>query len=130
GSPLWRGVVDFLREELGLAVSYFEKASQDGNEFTAALNEQLRRCSFPVCVLTSEDQMADGAQRARQDIVHEAGLFQGRYGFQRVALLAEERCELPSNLSGLVRHDFQVPHIEQTFASLMRHLRREGMLPR
>jgi sugar/nucleoside kinase (ribokinase family) len=129
GSPLWRSVVDFLREELDLDVHYFEKACPDSNEVTATLNEQLRRCSFAVCVLTGEDEMADGGRRARQNIVHEAGLFQGRYGFQRVAMLADERCELPSNLSGLVRLDFQAPHIEQTFANLMRHLRREGLLP-
>jgi hypothetical protein len=129
GSPVWRSVVDFLREELGLDVRYFEKMPQDSNEITAALNDYLRQCSFAVCVLTSEDQMADGAQRARQNIVHEAGLFQGCHGFQRVALLVEERCELPSNLIGLVRHEFHGPHIEQTFASLMRHLRRESILP-
>src|SRR5262249_26398045 len=128
-SPVWRAVVDFLREELDLDVHYFERTPPDSNEVTAVLEEYLHRCSFAVCVLTREDAMADGVLRARQNVVHEAGLFQGRYGFQRVALLAEEQCELPSNLRGLIRHEFRGAHVDQTFASLMRHLRRENVLP-
>lgn len=43
-----------------------------------------------MCVLTAEDLSADGQWRARQNVVHEVGLFQGRYGFDRVILLVEE----------------------------------------
>jgi sugar/nucleoside kinase (ribokinase family) len=127
-SAIWRSVVDFLREELAIDVHYFEKTPQDSTEITAALHDYLQRCSFAVCVLANEDQTASGAYRARQNVVHEAGLFQGCYGFRRVALLVEEQCELPSNLGGLIRHDFQGQHIEQTFTNLMRHLRRENVL--
>jgi sugar/nucleoside kinase (ribokinase family) len=127
-SPLWRSVRDYLRDDLGLDVHYFERTPQDSNEVTAALGEYLDKCGFAVCVLANEDMTSDGSSRARQNIVHEAGLFQGRYGFKRVALLVEEGCELPSNLGGLVRHDFAHLHIDHTFTSLSRHLRRENLL--
>jgi sugar/nucleoside kinase (ribokinase family) len=128
GSPLWRTVRDFLKDDLSLDVHYFERTPQDSNQVTAALGEYLDRCGFAVCVLTKEDTTSDGGSRARQNIVHEAGLFQGRYGFKRVALLVEEGCELPSNLGGLVRHDFERHHIDHTFTSLNRHLRREKIV--
>ena len=128
GSPHWRTVRDFLRDDLGLDVHYFERTPQDSNEVTAALAGYLDQCGFAVCVLANEDLTSDGSSRARQNIVHEAGLFQGRYGFKRVALLVEEGCELPSNLGGLVRHAFASHHVEHTFTSLSRHLRRERVL--
>jgi len=128
-SPLWRSVRDYLRDDLGLDVHHFEAAPHDSEEITVALEEYLRRCSFAVCVLANEDRMATGASRARQNVIHEAGLFQGRYGFRRVALLVESGCELPSNVGGLVRHDFHGRHIEHTFTHLARHLRRENVLP-
>jgi len=127
-SPLWRSVRDFLRDDLGLDVQHFERVPQDGNQVTAALREYLDRCGFAVCVLANEDVTADGSTRARQNIVHEAGLFQGRYGFQRVALLVEKGCELPSNMSGLIRHDFEHQDVDRTFTSLTRHLRREKVI--
>jgi sugar/nucleoside kinase (ribokinase family) len=128
GSPLWRTVRDYLTADLNLDVYYFERTPQDSNEVTTALSEYLEKCGFAVCVLTNEDMTTDGNSRARQNIVHEAGLFQGRYGFKRVALLVEDGCELPSNLGGLIRHDFAHHRVEGTFASLSRHLRREMVL--
>jgi len=128
-SPLWRTVRDHLRDDLGLDVHHFEEAPHDSSEITTALGGYLRRCGFAVCVLTNEDLTAGGSRRARQNVVHEAGLFQGRYGFERVALLVEDDCELPSNLGGLVKHTFDGHHVEHAFASLLRHLLRERVLP-
>jgi len=128
-SPLWRSVRDYLRDDLGLDVHHFEETAHDSEEITATLEDYLRRCSFAVCVLTNEDRMAAGNSRARQNVIHEAGLFQGRYGFRRVALLVEDGCEVPSNVGGLVRHDFDGRHIEQAFTNLARHLRREDVVP-
>jgi sugar/nucleoside kinase (ribokinase family) len=126
---LWRTVRDFLRDDLELEVHYFEEIPHDSDEITTALAEYLERCSFAVCVLTKDDRTDDGEGRARQNVIHEAGLFQGRYGFRRVALLVEDGCDVPSNISGLVRHAFHRQHIDQTFTNLTRHLRRERMLP-
>lgn len=99
-SPLWRSVRDYLRDDLGLDVHHFEETPHDSREITAALNDYLRRCSFAVCVLTNEDLMASGANRARQNVVHEAGLFQGRYGFQRAARRGPVRAALQPQRPG------------------------------
>jgi len=70
-------------EYFGLPVFAFESDSWAGLQVTEALSEYLERCSFAICVLTAEDQGYDGDRHARQNVIHEVGLFQGRYGFDR-----------------------------------------------
>jgi hypothetical protein len=60
----------------------------------------------------------------------QAGIFQGRYGFGRVAILAEEGCDTFSNIAGLIRMDFPAGRITSTFLELERMLRREGLMRR
>jgi hypothetical protein len=83
-----------------------------------------------IALLSSSDVMSDGRKRADQNIVHQAGIFQGRYGFGRVAILAEEGCDTFSNIAGLVRLDFAPGRVESTFLELERMLRREGLMRR
>jgi hypothetical protein len=52
---------------------------------------------------TGEDETKDGKLLARQNVVHEAGLFQGKLGFTRAIILLEEVTEEFSNLAGLKR---------------------------
>ena len=44
-------------------------------------------------VMTAEDEQPDGTLRARDNVIHEAGLFQDRLGFKRAIILLEEGCE-------------------------------------
>lgn len=90
GNPQWRAVKAFVEESVQLPVYSFESGVWSGTQVTDALDDLLARCGFAVCVLTAEDLSPDGEWRARQNVVHEVGLFQGRYGFDRVILLVEE----------------------------------------
>jgi predicted nucleotide-binding protein len=51
-----------------------------GHTIRDVLEDMLERPSFAVLVMTAEDQTADGESRARQNVVHEVGLFQGKLG--------------------------------------------------
>ena len=51
--------------------------------------------------MTAEDEQPDGTLRARENVIHEAGLFQGRLGFEKAIILLEEGCEEFSNIEGL-----------------------------
>jgi predicted nucleotide-binding protein len=72
--------------------------------------------------------MADGRARADQNVVYQAGFFQGKYGFGRVALLTEEGCDGFSNIAGIVRLDFPSSQVDATFIDLQRMLQREGLM--
>jgi len=51
----------------------------------------MNHAGIALLVLTAEDETADGKEVARQNVVHEAGLFQGRLGFARAIILLEEK---------------------------------------
>ena len=116
----------FLGRELALPV--YRAGAEPGSG--ALVGEAtLSRCGFAVCVLTATRAMADGNRRAAEELVQLTGLVQGRYGFGRVAILAEEGCEMPSNIAGLIRLDFAPGRVGSVFPELERMLAREAFLP-
>jgi predicted nucleotide-binding protein len=63
--------------------------------------------------------------RPRQNVVHEAGLFQGRLGFSRAIVLIEEGIEDFSNLQGVHQIPYTKGNIKETFGDVLATLRRE-----
>src|ERR1035437_2115799 len=93
--------------------------------------EKLERvseeCWFAVILMTKDDEQKDGGVRVRQNVVHEIGFFQGKYGRKNVVLLAERGVEVFSNISGIVRIDFEPNHFGEAFEDLRREI--EAALP-
>lgn len=127
-SRLWARLQLFLEQELGLKVVTFESESRVGESMVPILEAMLAQAAFAVLVLTAEDETADGGKRARQNVIHEAGLFQGRLGFKRAVLLVQDGVEEFTNAAGLQHIRFSEENIEQGFYELQRVLRREGLL--
>jgi predicted nucleotide-binding protein len=88
----------------------------------------LSQATFAVLILTAEDETALGEKRARQNVIHEAGLFQGKLGFRRAILLRQEGTEEFSNVAGLQYISFNGDRIEQAFYEFQRVLKREGII--
>ena len=86
------------------------------------------RRRYRTAVLTAEDERLDGSPAARQNVVHEAGLFQGRLGFSRAILLLEDECEQFSNIDGLGQIRFPRGKIATIFEDVRRVLEREGIV--
>jgi sugar/nucleoside kinase (ribokinase family) len=128
GNPHWESLRRFVETDCRLPVRILGTDELDRDDLEGLVHDQLSRCSFAICVLSASRPMSSGRSRPDQNIVHQAGLFQGRYGFGRVAILAEEGCEPFSNIAGLVRLDFPPGRIESTFLALERMLQREGLL--
>lgn len=147
GGAGWQDLERFLERDLGLPVhgialaAAAPPAAGAGQPAVAAAagpaagapaggvsEELLERCGVAVCVLAATRAMDGGGRRAGEELVHRVGLLQGRYGFARVAILAEEGCEAPSNIAGLIRLDFPPGRIESVFWELERMLEREGFL--
>ena len=85
----------------------------------------LTKSSFALLVLTAEDETTDGTKRARQNVVHETGLFQGRLGFTKAIVLLEEGAEEFSNLYGIQQIRFKKGNIKETFGDVLATIRRE-----
>ena len=128
GNKVWARVQMHLKDELHLNVEAWESEPRAGKHSVEVLKGLLESCTFAVIVATKEDKTAEGPIRARQNVVHEIGLFQGRIGFDKVALLEQEGIEGFSNLAGLQVIPFSGERIEGAFYELDRMLKREGLM--
>jgi predicted nucleotide-binding protein len=65
---------------------------------------------------------------ARQNVVHEVGLFQGRLGPKKAIILLEEGCSEFSNIIGLMQIRFPKNRISAAFEEIRRVLEREKII--
>jgi predicted nucleotide-binding protein len=79
-------------------------------------------------VFTAEDAHSDETLHARENVIHEAGLFQGRLGWRRAIVLLEDGCDEFTNIVGLGQIRFQKENIASCFEEVRRVLEREGFL--
>ena len=100
-SKEWKDLKDFISERMRLPWDEFNRVPVAGIPNTVRLSTMLDAAAIAFLILTAEDEMADGKMQARMNVVHEAGLFQGRLGFSRAIILLEEGCEEFSNIEGL-----------------------------
>lgn len=88
----------------------------------------LNSAAMAFLVMTAEDENRDGTSHARLNVVHEAGLFQGRLGFDRAIVLLEDGCEAFSNIDGLGQLRFAKGEIGSKFEEVRRILERERLV--
>ena len=127
-SLMWRELKDFLEDRLGLLVDEFNRVPPAGIPTSGRLSAMLETAAIAFLVMTGEDEQSDGELRARENVVHEAGLFQGRLGFERAIVLLEEGCEKFSNNAGLGHINFPKNNIRAAFQDVREVLEREGVL--
>ena len=127
-SPAWRELKDFVSDRLGFSWSEFNSVAVTGLPTFERLSNMLDEASFAFLVMTGEDLTADNTLQARQNVVHEAGLFQGRLGPRRAIILLEEGCEEFSNIIGLSQIRFPRDRISAAFEEVRQVLEREGLV--
>lgn len=127
-SPLWRELKDFIQDRLHLPWDEFNRVPVAGMTNIARLSEMLDAAAIALLVMTAEDELAGGGTQARMNVVHEAGLFQGRLGFAKAIVLLEEGCAEFSNIHGLVQIHFPRGKIDPVFEEVRRVLEREGLI--
>jgi predicted nucleotide-binding protein len=134
---VWTEVKSRL-EQFGLVVEEFNSESVAGEHVIRRLEDMLDRAVFGVLILSAEDEahVASNSEaqkmatlRARQNVIHEAGLCQGRLGFRRVVLLREKGIEMPSNLAGLQDIPYDATSLTEAIAEIQRTLVREALIP-
>ena len=124
-SSAWRDLKDHLHDKHDIRVEAYETGARAGHTIRDVLEEMIKKTSFAILVMTGEDEQSDSQLRARQNVIHEAGLFQGRFGFSRAILLLEEGVEEFSNVQGVQYIRFSKNNIKETFGEVLATLRRE-----
>lgn len=127
-SQVWRELKDFLQDRLGLKYEEFNSESAAGTSTIGRLEAMMDNASFAFVIMTAEDERVDGTVHARENVIHEAGLFQGRLGFKRSIILKEEGCQEFSNIHGLTHIPFPKNRIAAAFEDIRKVLEREGII--
>ena len=127
-SPVWRDLKDFIHERIKLPWDEFNRVPVAGVTNIERLSEMLDAAAVAFLVMTAEDEMVTGSFQARLNVIHEAGLFQGRLGFTRAIVLFEDGCEQFSNINGLGQIKFPKGNISAAFEEIRRVLEREDLI--
>lgn len=127
-SRQWLEVKVFLEERLKLHTDEFNRESIAGVPVPLRLQKMLDEARAALLIMTAEDEHKDGSVHARENVVHEVGLFQGRLGFQKAVVVLEESCASFSNIAGLGQIRFPQGRISACFEEIRRFLEREGII--
>ncbi|MFB9164146.1 TIR domain-containing protein [Arthrobacter psychrochitiniphilus] len=125
GSRDWNEIADHLRGLHEYDIEAYETGSRSGHSIRDVLQSMLDVSTFAVLVLSSEDATAAGGMRARQNVVHEVGLFQGKLGFNRAIAVIENGAEVFSNLDGIQQIRYDSGQVRSTLGDILAALRRE-----
>jgi hypothetical protein len=121
----WRELKDHLQDKHGYKIEAYEVGARAGHAIRDILDEMLAKSSFAILVMTGEDKDADGNLHARENVVHELGLFQGKLGFSRAIVLLEEGTSEFSNIHGIHQIRYAANNIKETFGEVLATLKRE-----
>lgn len=124
-SRIWYELKAFLNVRLHLECDEFNSEPVAGISTTARLQKLVDNARFAFLIMTAEDIHTDETTHARENVIHEAGLFQGRLGFERAIILLEEGCARFSNIDGLTHIGFPKGNLAPAFEQIRRVLERE-----
>lgn len=121
----WRDLKDHLHEQHGFEVNAYEIGPRAGLSVKEVLESMLNESSFALLVLTGEDIDTEGVAHARENVIHELGLFQGRIGFKRAIAVLEKGVNEFSNILGVNQVRFSKGNIKETFGDILSIIKRE-----
>lgn len=119
----WRAVKDHIENEVGIKTAELAQQPNLGRTVIEKLLDTADECDCAVIVMTGDDMNDQGEAKVRENVMHEIGFFQGRYGRDRVILLHENDVNVPTNLSGVVYSAFPKSEIGACFHLLTRELK-------
>jgi len=122
-SEEWRQVQAYIEKDLEHTTLELAQEANLGRTILQKLYEEAKKCSVAVLIMTGDDLTDEGEIRARENVLHEIGYFQGFYGLNNVILLHENDVNIPSNIHGLVYIPFPKDTISATFGALHRELK-------
>lgn len=86
---LWTRVALHLLEDYNIKSVYYENQCRVDVSIDDTIEEFLQnnKIKFAIFTLMKEDETADSNKRARQNVIHELGIFRSRLNSKRVAMI-------------------------------------------
>jgi hypothetical protein len=121
----WKDLKDHLHEKHGINIEAYEIGARGGLTIKEVLEKMLSSSNFALLVFTGEDTDKKNELHARENVIHELGLFQGKLGWQRAIILLEEGVKEVSNIDGIEQIRFKKSNIKETFGDVIATIKRE-----
>src|SRR5690606_7158475 len=125
-SSQWRELKDHLQDKHEYKIEAYEVGARAGHTIRDILEEMLKKSSIAFIVMTAEDKDSDGTFHARENVIHELGLFQGKLGFHKAIAIVEEGTNEFSNLHGIQQLRYSKGNIKEIFGDVLATLKREN----
>ncbi|CAN7388557.1 nucleotide-binding protein [Variovorax sp. LjRoot84] len=119
----WYEVQAHVERDLDLRTMELAQEPSQGRTVIEKLEANAPACDSAIIVMSGDDEDADGQLRVRENVMHEIGYFQGRYGRRCVILLHEEGVNVPTNLAGIVYVPYPKETVSAAFGVLDRELK-------
>lgn len=124
-SNQWKELKDHLQDKHGYKLIAYEIGARAGHSIRDILDDMLTKSDLALLVMTGEDETTDGKIHARENVIHEIGLFQGRLGFSKAIIILENGTNEFSNISGIEQIRFSKNNIKETFGDVIATINRE-----
>ncbi len=124
-SQAWQQLKSHLTDHHGIKVEAYETGARAGYSIQEILLEMSNKSTLALLVHTAEDTDGEGALHARENVVHETGLFQGKLGFRKAIVIQEKGTAEFSNIAGLQQIRFSPGNIKETYGDVLAVIRRE-----
>lgn len=118
----WLTVQPFIEKDVKIHTIELAQEANLGRTIIEKLIDNANRCDSAVIVMTGDDLSINNEQKVRENVMHEIGFFQGKYGRNAVILLHEEGVNIPSNLAGVVYIPYPKDNVQASFHVLQREL--------
>ncbi|MFW9878752.1 MAG: TIR domain-containing protein [Candidatus Thorarchaeota archaeon] len=115
-------IKDYVEKDLGRNPVLFERHAKYGKGIFDNLEALTDKCSSAIIILTKEDELKSDESVARQNVIHELGYCQAKYGWENVLVLVEKGIKIPSNIGGRLYINFDKENLESCFYKIARML--------
>ena len=119
----WRKVQEYIEKTIEIPTLQLTQEANRGRIILQNLIEESDNCAYAVIIMTGDDTTTDEQTRARENVLHEIGYFQGKYGASKVCLLHEVGVNIPTNIQGVAYIPFPKEGIEAALGGLTRELK-------
>ena len=114
-SQAWRELEEHVRNRHRCRIEPYEIGSRAGHAIRDILEVEEAEEGCAILVVTGEDVALNPSSALRLDLAHEAGVLQGRLGFDNVMILAEQGSQSLSGMRRLRQIRFRKDSMRETF---------------
>jgi predicted nucleotide-binding protein len=106
----WRELEKILKEDFSLNPIVLNQEPNQGMTIIEKFEYYAKTCSYAFAIFTPDDIIHTGTEQylqARPNVIFELGWFYSNLGRSRVCILNQDSVEIPSDLQGILRHEFK-----------------------